>query len=560
MLHKLKIKGKLTFSFLTMIVILMVSSLISTILTSRTGKALNDFYDNQYQSITEAWDVRESIRKSTALILQAMLDTDRTLTAELIESATAEVTVIETCISDLRGIYEGDSSDLDELEGLTAAVKPTLIEVGTLAADNRNSEAYKLLKTQCLPILDSLNEWMLYVASVNDIYAADRVDSANTLKTTAIVIGALVSVAGILCALFLSGRLSHAITRPVQEIQQASDNISKGQFDVTLSYTGKDELGELSGTMQLTIDRLRNIIGDIKYCLKELSHGNFMVESQNRAFYQGEYSEILDAVNDLRGTMEDTLRQIHVAADQVELGGTQVASSAQALSHGSAEQASTVEELAAAINEINHDMQLAGTAANEASDKAAEAGRLTGECNDQMKEMVAAMTDISHSSEEIHKIIKEIDDIAFQTNILALNAAVEAARAGTAGKGFAVVADEVRSLASKSAEAAKNTSVLIETSMNAVDQGVKLADTTAVRLQSVSENADLLADMIQKIATTAQESTEAIQQITTSIDQISAVTQTASATSEESAAASEELSGQAQLLKELVGQFQLRNF
>lgn len=559
MLHKLRIKGKLTVSFLIMIAILVAFSVLSTFLTMRTGEALKDFYDNQYHSITEAWDARESIRKSTALILQAMLDTDRTLTADLIADATDEVVVIETCISDLRSIYEGDSSDLDELEGLITAVKPLLSEVGTLAADNRNSEAYKLLKTQCLPILDSINEWMLYVANVNDIYALDRVNSADLLKLMSTVVGMIVSVIGILCALLLSSRLSHAISKPVQEIQLASDNISKGQFDVALTYTGKDELGELSGTMQITVDRLRNIIGDIKYCLKELSNGNFLVESQNREFYQGEYREILDAMSDLRSTMEDTLRQIRVAADQVELGGVQVAASAQALSQGSAEQASTVEELAAAINEINHDMQLAGTAANEASDKAAEAGRLTGACNDQMKEMVAAMTDISHSSEEIHKIIKEIDDIAFQTNILALNAAVEAARAGTAGKGFAVVADEVRSLAAKSAEAAKNTSALIETSMNAVGQGVRLADSTAVHLQNVSENANLLADMIHNIAATAQESTESIQQVTTSIDQISAVTQTASATSEESAAASEELSGQAQLLKELVGHFKLRN-
>lgn len=558
MLNKLRIKGKLMLSFGIMIAILVVSSVVSIVLTLRTGEGLNSFYENQYHSITETWDARESVRKSTAQVMQAMLDTDKTLTNELVSGANTEIGVIEECISELYQIYEGQTSDLDQLKSLINEVKPMMSEVCSLAQSNRNEEAYKLLKEQCLPVLENLNQALLNVAGINDGFAQDRVDEANALKTLAAVIGLLVSVAGIVCAMLLSNRLANAITKPVQEIQLASDNISKGQFDVELTYDGTDELGELSGTMQVTVDRLRNIIGDIKYCLKELSDGNFMVESQNQQFYQGEYNEILDAMNSLRDTMEDTLSQIHVAADQVEMGGGQVASGAQALSQGSAEQASTVEELSAAINEINHEMQLAGTAANEASGKATEAGRLTGECNEQMKEMVAAMTNINSSSEEIHKIIKEIDDIAFQTNILALNAAVEAARAGAAGKGFAVVADEVRNLASKSAEAAKNTATLIEESMNAVGKGVKLADSTAVRLQSVSENADVLADMIQKIAATAQESTESIQQITTSIEQISAVTQTASATSEESAAASEELSGQAQFLKELVGHFKLR--
>lgn len=558
MLNKLRIKGKLMVSFCIMIAILVVSSVVSIVLTMRTGEGLNSFYQNQYQSITETWDARESVRKSTALIMQAMLDTDKTLTNELVSSADTEIEVIEECITELYQRYEGQISDLDELKALVTQVKPIMDEICSLAKNNRNEEAYQLLKGECLPVLEALNQSLLNVAGVNDGFAQERVEEANALKALSAVIGIAVSIAGIFCALLLSNRLSNVITKPVQEIQLASDNISKGQFNVDLTYDGADELGELSGTMQVTVDRLRNIIGDIKYCLKELSNGNFMVESQNRAFYQGEYTEILDAMNDLRDTMEDTLSQIHVAADQVEMGGGQVASGAQALSQGSAEQASTVEELSAAINEINHEMQLAGTAANEASGKATEAGRLTGECNDQMKEMVAAMTNISSSSEEIHKIIKEIDDIAFQTNILALNAAVEAARAGAAGKGFAVVADEVRNLASKSAEAAKNTATLIEDSMSAVDKGVKLADSTAVRLQAVSENADLLADMIQKIAATAKESTESIQQITTSIEQISSVTQTASATSEESAAASEELSGQAQFLKELVGHFKLR--
>ena len=179
-------------------------------------------------------------------------------------------------------------------------------------------------------------------------------------------------------------------------------------------------------------------------------------------------------------------------------------------------------------------------------------------CDEQMKEMVAAMNEISRTSEEIGKINKTIEDIAFQTNILALNAAVEAARAGAAGKGFAVVADEVRSLAAKSAEASKNASGLIEASMAAVQKGVKIVDGTAANLQKVSEGATHNAEMVSSIAEAAEALVSSIEQVSTGIDQISAVVQTNSATAEQSAAASEELSGQSAMLKELINQFHLR--
>jgi len=251
------------------------------------------------------------------------------------------------------------------------------------------------------------------------------------------------------------------------------------------------------------------------------------------------------------------LIQINQASDQVASGSEQVSFGAQALSQGATEQASSVEELSATIVELSGHVKVNADHAAEASRLSNDAGSGVMESDGHMKEMIEAMGDISDKSKEIGKIIKTIDDIAFQTNILALNAAVEAARAGSAGKGFAVVADEVRNLAQKSAEAAKNTTVLIEGSILAVDNGTRIVGQTAKSLQDVVVKAGNVTNKMTDIANASEQQAKAIAQVTQGIEQIAAVVQTNSATAEESAAASEELTGQAQMLKELVGKFRL---
>jgi len=247
------------------------------------------------------------------------------------------------------------------------------------------------------------------------------------------------------------------------------------------------------------------------------------------------------------------------SSEQVSSGSEQVSNGAQALAQGATEQASSIEELSATITEIASNVKLNATSAADASIKVNHVSSELDVSNQNMQDMIAAMSKISDSSSQIGKIIKAIEDIAFQTNILALNAAVEAARAGAAGKGFAVVADEVRNLASKSAEAANNTTALIENSIKEVENGTKIADQTATALKKVVLEATAVSNTVTLISQASNEQANSINQITLGVDQISSVVQTNSATAEESAAASEELSGQAQILKSLVGKFKLKN-
>ena len=272
--------------------------------------------------------------------------------------------------------------------------------------------------------------------------------------------------------------------------------------------------------------------------------------------FVGDFENIEKSFMKFSKEMSSTLEQINLASEQVASGSEQVSCGAQMLAQGATEQAASIEDLSNIINVISEDIIQNANNAKEANELAQRTGNSIVLSNEKMREMTIAMNDISDKSNEISKIIKTIDDIAFQTNILALNAAVEAARAGSAGKGFAVVADEVRNLAQKSAEAAKDTAVLIAGTVESVENGSKIADDTAKSLLEIVDDATKTVQMMVDI-TDASEKQASSRQHRESISQISSVVQTNSATAEESSAASEELTGQSQLLKDLVSGFKL---
>ena len=352
--------------------------------------------------------------------------------------------------------------------------------------------------------------------------------------------------------------LLRRVLGPVDGIVSAARDIAAGKLNVQLQVSSEDEIGVLSRTFMEMTQTLNRIVTDMKYILEEMASGNFAIKTRAEESYVGEFEGVLLSIRKMNRRLSSALSQINASADQVTAGSEQMSSGAQALSQGATEQAASVEELAATVAAILDQVQQTAQNAAEARDKSNEAGEETQVCNEQMKSMISAMDEIGKKSSEIGKIIKTIEDIAFQTNILALNAAVEAARAGAAGKGFAVVADEVRNLASKSAEASKNTSTLIQGAVTAVEKGTQIANDTAESLVKVVESTQTVSGIVDRIAEAAAEQSASIGQVNLGMEQISSVVQTNSATAEESAASSEELSSQAQILKGLVGQFKLR--
>ena len=362
----------------------------------------------------------------------------------------------------------------------------------------------------------------------------------------------------ILLSIVFAFRIAGPIAKPIESLVQRIEKLAEGDLhsEVPVIQSG-NEIGTLAETFSNTIEILTGYIGEIAVVLDSLSMGDCTVEVQED--YKGDFISIKNSLTAILDNMHNVFSNINGSADQVANGAGQVASAAQALSQGATEQASSIQQLSASITEIASEVNNNASNSRKASQLSLDASAEVETGNMHMQQMVEAMADISDSSQKIGKIIKTIEDIAFQTNILALNAAVEAARAGSAGKGFAVVADEVRNLASKSAEAAKNTTELIESSIRAVENGKKIADETANSLNKIIDGAKKTTDLIGEISKSSDDQASSINQVTLGVDQISAVVQTNSATAEESAATSEELSGQAQMLKESLAFLKLKD-
>ncbi len=428
----------------------------------------------------------------------------------------------------------------------------------TLAKQGNTDEARSILEGECVELYNSLNTAFSDIVTYNQNGSEEETVSSERLYRNALIFQAGIIIVIIIIGVFFSFVIIRGIKFPIFEIEKAASRMAQGDLDIDISYTSKDELGVLSDQVRELIRKLQMIIDDENKFLAQMASGDFTVDSTCETEYTGGFKPLLISFRAIAEKLNHTILQISESSAQVASGSDQVSSGAQALSQGATEQASSVEELAATINEISEKVKQNAENARQANHMAGVVGSEMQTSNQKMQEMMQAMNNISNCSDEIGKIIKTIEDIAFQTNILALNAAVEAARAGTAGKGFAVVADEVRNLAGKSAEASKNTSVLIENSLRAVENGTLIADETAQSLLQTVKGVEEVANIISQISEASNNQAEAISQITMGIDQISSVVQTNSATAQESAAASEELSSQSQLMKDLVGRFRLR--
>ena len=353
--------------------------------------------------------------------------------------------------------------------------------------------------------------------------------------------------------------MSQTVVRPLKRLNSAAKEIAAGNLEVEPNVNTKDETKELADSIMEIVDRLKlNMvyIDEVAVVLEQIGRGNLVFELKQD--YAGGFKKLKDSMLDVQNTLSETLNNVTYMSGEVFGNAEQVSNGAQSLAQGATEQASSVEELFATVTELSSQIKDNAENAMAASDLSKEAGANIQESNEYMQQLIEAMDNISNISSEISRIIKLIDDIAFQTNILALNAAVEAARAGAAGKGFAVVADEVRNLAAKSAEAATNTTVLIERTVQAIEEGSKLADNTAQALNNAVQKTIVVDEKIQDIATATEQQSEAVEQITIGLDQISSVVQTNSATAEESAAASAELSHQAEQLRALTNEFKLK--
>ncbi len=559
-IRNLKIRLKLYILIGIALLGMLIIGGMAFLLMGRMNDMTSDISTSWLPSVDTARDLAatlSNIRLNELGYLTAVSDDVEASSLQYLQQEKAEMGSLLATYKGL--IDEEESSFYNNAMNLWTQYSEADEKILALAKEGRTDEARGILEGECVELYNSLNGAFNDIIAYNTEGSSDATEESLLIYRTATLLMAAVIIVIILVGVFFSFLIIRLIKTPISEIEAAALKMAEGNLDVEISYTSKDELGVLAAQVRRLIHKLQVIIDDENKFLAKMAAGDLVVDSICEEEYTGSFYPVLVSFRGIAEKLNDTMMQISQSASQVASGSEQVSNGAQALSQGATQQASSVEELAATINEISDKVNQNADSARQANKKAGSVSAEMNVSNEKMQQMIEAMGDITNCSNEIGKIIKTIEDIAFQTNILALNAAVEAARAGSAGKGFAVVADEVRNLASKSAEASQNTSALIENSLKAVENGTHIADETAKSLLQAVNDVSEMTEIIGQISEASSLQADSIAQITMGIDQISSVVQTNSATAQESAAASEELSSQSQLMKSLVGRFKLKN-
>ena len=555
MLKNMKIKTSLLMGFgITLLISVLI--IISTLLMMNSqSRQMTDVINTEIKACDLIKSSRIHANIAARNLRNILLLPNNPNNSQMLVTIQDALTQLDADMVALAQVYPLNDNQLSEYTQAINSWKQAANDILTAATSGRTEDAIRMVQTECIPRLDALSDISEGMDSalnaVKDATVAQQEKSFTYI--TLIVVGVL--VLALVVVMTMITKIVRGIVVPTNQVQKALVGFSEGNLKIPVDYQSKNELGEMCDALRRSQLILGGVIEDECDLLSKMASGNFNVKSRNPDQYVGDLVAILHALRSIKQKLSSTMVQIHQAAEEVSSGADQVSSGAQALSQGATEQASSVEELAATINDISEQIKQNADNAQQASHMADNMGRQIEQSNAQMREMTVAIDEISQRSKEIGKIIKTIEDIAFQTNILALNAAVEAARAGAAGKGFAVVADEVRNLASKSADASKSTSSLIESSVKAVENGTRIATETAKDLMEVIEGSQEIVATINRIAEASKLQSDAVAQVTQGVDQISSVVQTNSATAQESAAASEELAGQSNLLKDLVAQF-----
>ena len=429
-------------------------------------------------------------------------------------------------------------------------------EILTAINNKDMAKANKLILNDCPEVLDVIIEQVSLIGDKISTNVQDDIQGTTRYIRIVMIIIIVIIIIGLILITKVVQAIIESISNPVEEIKAAALEMAKGNYDLEIEYTSEDEIGVLADCMREMILFTKDNISNITEVLNKFAEGNFDVEIEDN--YIGEFIEIKESLEKIVDSINNTFYDIKIVTEQVKDGSEQVASTAQIISEGAINQAGIIQELMAAIGQINEKVKVSTEQANSTNVLTIELGNQIELNNEKMNEMVTAMNKIEESSRNIKSIINTIYSISEQTNLLALNAAIEAARAGESGKGFAVVADEIRKLAEESSVAVKNTEILIEDSINNVNDGKNVADEASEALSSVVGKAKEAVELIGTIAELTEQGAMAISEVYNGIDQIAEVVESNTAISEESAAASEELSSQSESLQNMIDKFKLR--
>ncbi|QJW45170.1 HAMP domain-containing protein [bacterium BFN5] len=548
----LKIGKKLLTGFISVALIAGIMGSFAAYNLSEITEQDKKLYERYTVPLGDLLDMMESYYTMRVEVRNIILAKDQTEREKAASKVRTELQRFKKSIQTYEATVSSDEGRKISinLKNGVAEYEPYIEKTIQFALNNQTEVVIQLLQTDGLRIGKVIEDALAGAQELKIKTAGEKAVSNQSMARHSIIVVSVFVLASVLIAIALGLFLARMISNPVNKLVEVADKLADGNVNVSVEATTKDELGLLMASFAKMVNNIR----EQALVVEKIAGGDLTVDVAIRS----EQDLLGKKLSEMVATNNKILSNINFGAEEVAAGAQQIAASGEVLSQGSTEQASSIEEITASMTQVAAQTKQNAVNATQANELAAMAKEKALAGNSQMNEMVKAMGEINESSANISKIIKVIDEIAFQTNILALNAAVEAARAGQHGKGFAVVAEEVRNLAARSANAAKETTMMIEGSTKKVDAGAKFANETAAALGGILEEVTKAAAIVGQIAEASNEQAMAIAQINQAIAQVSQVVQTNSATAEESASASEELSGQAEAMKENVRRFKLK--
>lgn len=551
----MKIGTKLIVFFLVVLVLYAATVVVSILNVKSMSSRMDFLYDGAFANVRTSQELvanMQLVGKNITLLTTGNAYVD---SAAYIEETKRTIEKVDRGLTELTSGYVSAADAVTELkEVFSQLFEPRDKIMEYIEADDVD-KALDLYVKSYLPKSNLVKQKLesvieLCVADAENNLAAGQRDN---VKVVSFMIILAVLVVAITLTLWIL--VTRSILVPIKEVKGAANAIAQGDLDIQLDYRATNELGQLAEDIRNTAAALKSYVTEIRSGMSALGKGKLNYVFQ--ADFQGDFIAMGQSLNEISRLLRESIAQISNSAEQVSAGAEQVSNGSQMLAQGASEQAGSIEELAVSINEIADSVRENADTAINASGLANDMGTSLTECNKEMSVLLESISEIEKNSVEITGIVKEIEDIAFQTNILALNASVEAARAGDAGRGFAVVAGEIRRLAAQTTSASKLTAGLAGKNSEAVNSGIAAVDVTARSLKESVGRAQDVNRMVSSISKLSVAQADAIAQIRKNVELISDIVQGNSATSEESAAASEELSAQAQIMKELVEQFEI---
>lgn len=557
-IKNMKISQKLILSYAIVLIMLVLSILVSIVNLVRIGNQVETFYNGPFMASAAANSVNTNFELMQKSVYRAISNSSQVITDEAINDAQLAAQEIQTQMPIIKEHFLGDVSIVENLQAKLTELAPMREAVLEMAKNNQNAEAAQYMEDNNIKVITEAQTYLDTLIESASTRGQELIISLKSAQVASIVILSILGIASVVISVSFATVITKGITDPVIQIEKTAKNLEQGILNADISYESEDEIGHLADSMRKSMTALSAMIADVSYLLDEISKGNFQVKTKNEAGYLGEFIPLLLSIREMNTNLSDTIRQINDTSEQVAVGSTQMAQNAQDLAEGATEQAGAVEELNASIEGIANMSETSALNTKQAYEQITESVEMAEESRRDMGKLLEAMERINTTSQEIGNIISEIEDIASQTNLLSLNASIEAARAGEAGRGFAVVADQIGKLASDSAQSAVNTRELIGKTLEEIELGNNIADSTSKSFEEVINEMRKFADIAKETSESSNEQYENLRQVKEGIDQISGVVQSNSAAAEETSATSEELAAQSDNLKNLIGKFRIK--